>query len=180
MASATSPLVVTAAEAPATNSAFRMSAPMIFPTARSPCPRRAACTAVISSGSEVPNATIVAAMTDCGTPHRTAMILIAGIRTFALRTTPMIARSSFSRVRIADSFPSAPCSGRWATTRSADLSEPADNSNSRCSYSSTITATGTESTAAFDHLTDSQRYTASSPRNTNPPQRGNTPAVPSV
>ena len=66
-----------------------MSAPIMLPTANSPCPRLTAVIAVTSSGSEVPNATSVAEMMCFGTPILSAMMLTVGIRTCA--ETTMIA-----------------------------------------------------------------------------------------
>ena len=59
---AISPPLVIAADAPATNKTFRMSAPITLPIANSPCHFLAAVTAVTNSGNEVPNATRVAAI----------------------------------------------------------------------------------------------------------------------
>ena len=84
---ASNPPLVTAAAAPATKSTLRMSAPMTFPTASPPCPLRAAVTAVTNSGSEVPNATNVAAMILSGTLTLSATTFTDGIRTDEAPTT---------------------------------------------------------------------------------------------
>ena len=106
--SACKPPCVAEAETPATKSTFRISAPIIFPTANSPCPRLTAVIAVTSSGSDVPSATSVAEMMCFGTPMRSAMILTAGIKICA--ETTIIAMDPMSL----RSVPNAPASSSSA------------------------------------------------------------------
>ena len=87
--SACKPPCVAEAETPATKSTLRISAPIMFPTANSPCPRLTAVIAVTSSGSDVPNATSVAEIICFGTPILSAMMLTVGIKIWA--ETTMIA-----------------------------------------------------------------------------------------
>ena len=76
-----------------------MSAPIILPTANSPCPRLTAVIAVTSSGSEVPNATNVNDMIDSGTLNLIARTLTAGMRICAEITTTAIEPISLRSVR---------------------------------------------------------------------------------
>ena len=65
----------TVADAPMTNRIFRMSAPITLPTRSSRRPLVRLAIAVANSGSDVPNATKVAAITTSGTPIRSAITI---------------------------------------------------------------------------------------------------------
>ena len=68
-------------EPPITIRIFKIFAPMILPSKISLCPLTTLAIPVASSGTEVPKATIVAAMTSSGTPNFIAIWVAEPIRT---------------------------------------------------------------------------------------------------
>lgn len=90
--------MVTAAAAPETKRTFKISAPMMFPTASSECPRLEAWMAVTSSGSDVPKATSVAPMMESGMDKRTAVSWTEGMRTLEDKITSVMATTSFKKI----------------------------------------------------------------------------------